>query len=77
MCISNCVKEQKLSAVTAVEIAAGAICMEQLIWARSRGHIHNNILLSPGPARLSGFMSVCFGHVCDCVCVCVHVFVTV
>lgn len=60
------VSEQKLSAVMVVEIAAGVICGERLIWQRSQGHIHNNILLPLGHARLSGFMSVCFVHVCDC-----------
>lgn len=59
-------------------VATGVICGEQLIWQRSQGHIHNNILLPLGHARLSGFMSVCFVHVCDCaiqclLCLCIHV----
>lgn len=57
VCAFLIVSEQMLSVVTAVETAAGAICGEQLIWQRSQGRIHNNILLPLGLTRLSGFMS--------------------
>lgn len=56
----------KLPVVTAAEMAAGAICGEQLIWLRSRGHIHNNILLPLELTGLSGFMSEWVAHKQSC-----------
>lgn len=49
----------ELSVVTAAEIAEGAICGEQLIWLRSQGHIHNNILL---PLELTGLSGLCLSE---------------
>lgn len=56
----------KLPVVTAAEMAAGEICGEQLIWLRSRGHIHNNILLPLELTGLSGFMSEWVAHKQSC-----------
>lgn len=56
----------ELSVVTDAEMAAGAICGEQLIWLRSQGHIHNNILLPLELTGLSGFMSEWAAHKQSC-----------
>lgn len=65
VCAFLIVSEQTLSAVMVVEIAAGAICGEQLIW--QRGH---RVVYTTTSCCLLDSPYVCFVHGCDSACLC-------